>query len=408
MRKLALSVMLASTSLGSAAWADTADGDSLIGQDWDSIVAMARGGTVNWFMWGGADNINAYVNDYIGGILRDQYGITLRQVPVANTVEAVNIVLGEVEAGNMANGSVDLIWINGENFRTMKQGNLAWCGYNETLPNNVYVDWDNPAVANDFGLPVDGCQSPWSRAQFAFAYDPARTENPPRSIGELIDWVRANPGEFTYPAPPDFTGSVMIRHIFYHVAGGVDDLLGDFNQEVFDDVSSRTWTLLNELKPYMWRQGRTFPASVTQLNELFANQEVALTFNYNPSQFGIAVEAGLFPDTVRSYGLDDGTIGNTNYTLIPINSPNKAAALVLQNVLLSPEAQLEKARPTVWGAPPGIEMDRTSPAIQAEFAALPRHPSVVSTAELAQNSLPELQSEWLTAIDRGWTENVRQ
>ncbi len=408
MRKLAVSVLLASTSLGTAAWADTADGDALIGQDWDTIVEMARGGTVNWFMWGGADNINTYVNDYIGGILREQYGITLRQVPVTNTVEAVNIVLGEVEAGNMTNGSVDLIWINGENFRTMKQGNLAWCGYNETLPNNVYVDWDNPAVANDFGLPVDGCQSPWSRAQFAFAHDSARTPNPPRSIAELIEWVQENPGEFTYPAPPDFTGSVMIRHIFYHVAGGVDNLLGEFDQEVFDDVSARTWELLNDLKPTMWRQGRTFPASVTQLDDLFANQEISLTFNYNPSQFGVAVEAGLFPDTVRSFGLTDGTIGNTNYTLIPINSPNKAAALVLQNLLLSPEAQLEKARPEVWGAPPGIVMDRASSEIQAAFEALPQHPSVVSATELAENALPELQAEWLVAIERGWTENVRQ
>ena len=408
MRRIALSALLASTSLGTAAWADTADGDALIGQDWDTIVEMARGGTVTWFMWGGADNINAYVNDHIGGVLRQQYGITLRQVPIANTVEAVNIVLGEVEAGNMTNGSVDLIWINGENFRTMKQANLAWCGYNDTLPNNVYVDWDNPAVANDFGLPVDGCQSPWSRAQFAFAHDSARTPNPPRSIPELIDWVQENPGQFTYPAPPDFNGSVLIRHIFYHVAGGADNLLGDFDQAVFDDVAARTWALLNDLKPYMWRQGRTFPASVTQLDDLFANQEVALTFNYNASQFGVAVEAGLFPDTVRSFGLTDGTIGNTNYTLIPVNAPNKAAALVVQNLLLSPEAQLEKARPEVWGAPPGIEIDRTSPEMQAAFAALPQHPSVVPADELARNALPELQAEWLVAIERGWTENVRQ
>ena len=45
-------------------------------------------------------------------------------------------------------------------------------------------------------------------------------------------------------------------------------------------------------------------------------------------------QPGTYPDTVRTYGLTDGTIGNTNYTIIPFNSPNKAAALVLQNVLL--------------------------------------------------------------------------
>ena len=129
---------------------------------------------------GGSDNINQYVSDYVGGILKDEYDITLNRVGLSDTVEAVNIVLGEKEAGVDDKGSVDMIWINGENFRTMKQGGLAYCGYTDILPNNKLVNWDNPAIANDFGVPVDGCEVPWSKAQFAFAYDTARTENPPR------------------------------------------------------------------------------------------------------------------------------------------------------------------------------------------------------------------------------------
>ena len=386
--------------------ADTADGSALIGQDWEAIVELARGGTVNWFMWGGADNINRYVSEYVGGILLDQYGITLNRVGLSDTVEAVNIVLGEREAGVMDAGSVDLIWINGENFRTMRQGNLVWCGYAETLPNNALINWDNPAIANDFGVPVAGCEMPWARAQFAVAYDTATLDQPPRSIPELLDWVKENPGQFTYPAPPDFNGAVFVRHVFYHAAGGAESLMGDFDQSKFDAAAAKTWAILNDIEPYLWREGATYPNSITQLNGLFANQEVALTFNYDPSQFGLAVLAGTYPETVRSYGLTDGTIGNTNYTLIPFNSPNKAAALVLQNLLLSAEAQLEKARPEVWGASPAIEMDRTSAGIQAAFDAIERHPSVVPAAELARNALPELQADWISAIEQGWVENV--
>jgi putative spermidine/putrescine transport system substrate-binding protein len=406
MKRLLVSGLCASTFLVAPALADTADGAALIGKDWAEVVDMARGGTVNWFMWGGADNINAYVTEYIGGILKAEYDITLNQIPLTDTVEAVNIVLGEKEAGNTDKGSVDMIWINGENFRTMKQGGLAWCGYTDTLPNNALVNWDNPAIANDFGVPVDGCESPWSRAQFAFAHDSARTENPPRSIAELLEWIKANPGQFTYPTPPDFTGSVFIRHVFYHAAGGVENLLGDFDQARYDAAAAKTWAILNEIEPYLWREGKTYPTSINQLNELFANSEVALVFNYEPSQFGIAVDAGTYPDTVRSYGLTDGTIGNTNYTNIPFNSPNKAAALVLQNVLLSAEAQLEKAKPEVWGTSPGIEIDRTPAEIQAAFAALPSHPSVVPAAELAKAALPELQAGWISAIEQGWLANV--
>ncbi len=398
--------LAASFALAPVAQADTANGSKLIGTPWPDIVTMARGGTVNWFLWGGDDNINQYVSGYIGGLLKSRYNITLNRVGVSDTVDAVNIVLGEVQSGVTSKGSVDLIWINGENFRTMRQGNLLFCGYVKTLPNNRLVDWNNLTIANDFGVPVNGCEVPWSRAQFAFAYDSAVTKNPPESIPALIKWIKAHPGEFTYPAPPDFNGSVFVRHIFYYAAGGVDNLLGKFDQAKYDVAAKKTWKILNDLKPYLWRKGRTYPVSITAMQQLFANREISLFFNYEPSRFGTLVENGTFPPSVRSYGLSDGTIGNTNYTAIPINSPNKAAAMVLQNLLLSGAAQYEKARPDVWGTAPAIDISRTSAAIQAKFASIKLPASVVSMEELAKHSLPELQASWISAIEKGWQKNV--
>ena len=401
--RLALCAAVLATS---QAGADTPDGAALIGQDWAGIVEAARGGEVNFFLWGGSDTINRYVTEDLGGILLRDYGITLNRVGVTDTVEAVNLVLGETAAGVTDAGSVDLVWINGENFRTMRQGELVWCGYTEKLPNNALVNWNNPSIANDFGVPVDGCEVPWNRAQFAFAHDSATLASPPRDMAALIDWIKANPGQFTYAAPPDFNGSVFVRHVFYHAAGGADNLLGPFDQATFDAMAPKAWAILNDLEPFLWRKGETYPNTISQLNDLFANGEVALTFNYDASQFGAAVDAGQYPATVRSFGLTDGTIGNTNYTVIPANSPNKAAAMVLQNLALSGAAQLRKADPAVWGAAPVIETDRLTPELQAAFAALPAHPSVVQPAELGAAALPELQAEWISAIEKGWAENV--
>ena len=142
------------------------------------------------------------------------------------------------------------------------------------------------------------------------------------------------------------------------------------------------------------------------MEQLYANSEVDLTFNYEPAGVGLKIEDGTFPPTTQGYGLSDGTIGNTNYTIIPFNSPNKAAALVLQNVLLSGEAQLQKAMPDVWGANTVIEVSRTSDDIQAKFGAIKAHPNVVPAAELAKAALPELQASWISAIEKGWQENV--
>jgi len=365
--------------------ADTADGESLIGKSWDDVTAMARGGEVNWFLWGGSDNINQYVSEFVGGILEDEYDVKLNRVGLSDTVEAVNIVLGEKESGVLDKGSVDMIWVNGENFKTMKQGDLAYCGYLETLPNNALVDWDNPSIANDFGVPVEGCEVPWSKTQFAFAYDTARTDTPPKTIAELLEWAKANPGKFTYPAPPDFNGSVFVRHVFYHAAGGVDKLLGEFDQATYDEVAKKTWDILNDLEPSLWRDGKTYPATIAAMEQLYANSEVDLTFNYEPAGVGLKIEDGTFP---------------------PTTSPNKAAALVLQNVLLSGEAQLQKAMPDVWGAETAIEVSRTSDEIQEKFSEIEAHPNVVPAAELAKAALPELQASWISAIEKGWLENV--
>ena len=395
-------------AFGPAAKADTADGAALIAMTWDQIVEKARGGTVNWFMWGGSDSINQYVSGYVSDILKADYGITLNRVGITDTVDAVNIVLGEKEAGVTDKGAVDLIWINGENFRTMHQGDLVWCGYTDALPNNALINWDNPAIANDFGVPVADCEVPWSKSQFAFAHDSATLPNPPKSIPDLITWIKANPGEFTYPAPPDFNGAVFVRHVFYYAAGGAENLLGPFDQAKFDAAATKTWAILNDLEPYLWRKGETYPATITALDQLFANKEVAMTFNYDASQFGLAAQNGSFPETVRSYGLTDGTIGNTNYTAIPFNSPNKAAAMVLQNLLLSGPAQVEKATPSAWGAAPAIEISRTSAEDQAKFATIIQPLSVVPMEELGKFALPELQADWISAIEQGWIKNVGQ
>lgn len=392
--------------LSTAALADTADGEALKAMTWDQVVAEARGGTVNWFMWGGSDTINAYVSGYVADRLKSDYDITLNRVPITDAADIVNQVLSEKEAGVTDKGSVDLIWINGENFRSMKQANLVFCGYTGLLPNDTLINWDNPAIANDFGVPVDGCEVPWNTVQFAFAHDSAVVAEPPLDMASLLSWIKANPGRFTYPAPPDFTGSAFLRHVFIHAAGGPDGLVGPFDQAKFDETAARTWAILNEIEPFLWREGATYPTTVTQLNELFANGEIDFSFNYDPAQFGLAVQAGTWSETTRSFGLTDGTIGNTNYTLIPFNSPNKATAMVVQNLLLSGEAQLEKAKPEVWGAAPAIEVLRASPEVQDGFAAIKTHPSVVPASELARAALPELQADWLTAIEKGWAANV--
>ena len=122
-----------------------------------------------------------------------------------DTAEAVAHVLAEKTAGRGDGGSVDLIWINGENFAAMKSNALLFGPFTQLLPNFALVDFKrNPTAAVDFTVPTDGLESPWGMAQFTFFHDSARVATPPRTIAALQVWAALHPGRFTYPAPPDF------------------------------------------------------------------------------------------------------------------------------------------------------------------------------------------------------------
>ena len=372
----------------------------------DQIAAAAKGQTVNWYMWGGSDSINAYVNGYIAKTLKDKYDVTLKQIPVGDTAEVVSKVLAEKQAGKNSDGSVDLVWINGENFRTLKEGGAVFKNWADRLDSSKYVDWSNPSVAYDFGFPVEYDESPWGSAQFVMEYDSAKVPNPPTTVDGLLKWACQNKGKFTYPAPPDFTGSVFVRHVFYSAAGDYQRLLAPFDQKVYDEVAPKTWQMLNDVKPCLWREGSTYPESSTKLNELLSNGEVWISMNYSPSHAANEIAKGAYPDTIRSWIFDNGTIGNTSYVAIPYNSPNKAAAMVLANLLLSPAAQLEGAKPDVmaWNTP--LDFAKLPADIVGQFKTIPRSPATLDDATLNAKKLPELQSPWLTKIEADWKANV--
>lgn len=376
------------------------------GKTWADIVAAARGQTVNFYMWGGSDIINGWVTGYVAQNLKERYGITLVMTPVSDAPEFINKILGEKQAGRNTDGSVDLMWVNGENFRTLRQGDLAYGPWSRFLPNSAYVNWNDASVANDFGMPVDGYESSYGKAQFVMIYDSARVPEPPKTVNDLLAWIQAHPGQFTYAAPPDFTGSAFVRHVCYATTGGHEQFMGDFDQALFDKKFAACWTALNEVEPALWRGGQTYPENRARMIDLFANGEVAFDMAYNPAEASSLIAQGRYPETARTFVFEEGTIANTHYVAIPYNSPHKAAAMVAADFLLSPEAQLSKADPAGWGDLPVLDPALLPAEWQQKFNELPRGPATLPDAVLAAHRLPELPAAWITAIEKGWEASV--
>ncbi len=142
--------------------------------DFDAIISEAKGQTVYFNAWGGSPAINSYI-DWVGERVESEYGISLVHVKLSSTSDAVSRILAEKISGKNSQGSVDLIWINGENFAAMKANGLlrsdSWAYH---LPAFQYTDpLALPGILTDFGVATDGQESPWGRAQLVFGYDTA-------------------------------------------------------------------------------------------------------------------------------------------------------------------------------------------------------------------------------------------
>jgi putative thiamine transport system substrate-binding protein len=368
---------------------------------WTEIKESGKGQTVYWNAWGGGVEINQYIR-WVGRELSNKYDVELKHVKLSDTTEAVNRVLAEKIAGRDQDGSVDLIWINGENFAKMKENQLLYGPFTETLPNFSLVDFENkPTTLLDFTIPVDGLEAPWGMAQFNFPYNADRIQIPPKSMSELLAWSKKNTGRFSYPAPPDFLGSTFLQQVLIETIENPDSLQRPIEMDQFQEASQPLWDYLEQLHPHLWRRGETFPSSWPALRQLLDDGQVDIALSFNPADTSAAITSGLLPESTRTFVLKAGTIGNTHFVAIPYNASNREGALLVANFLLSPEAQAHKQNPEIWGDGTVLDLNKLSAAQKKLFDDLPRGIATLSPEELGKTQ-PNPHPDWRILLDAEW------
>jgi len=391
----ALTALAALAVLGSCARAPAADP---AGMDWDRVLQAAKGTEVRFHMWGGDARINAWIDGFVSRELSSRYGVKLIRVPMDAAV-FINKLLDEKAAG-AATGTMDLLWINGENFKRAKTEGLLYGPYFDRLPNSKLVD---PATAAyDFGFPTEGFETPYGRAQFVLEYDSAKVPVPPKTVEELAAWIEANPGRFAYPRPPDFTGSAFVRALLYGVSGGSAGFQGPFEAARLEAALPALQAWLARTAPHLWGRGRDFPADKARLDGLFERGEVLFNMSYTQSGAQGLILQGRYPPTVRTAVLAGASPANVHFTAIPRNAPNKAGALVLSDFLLSPEAQASKNDPAKWGDFTVLDMGRLSPEDRQRFESLDLGPATLAFAALDAAAQGEIDPAYVEALEDAW------
>ena len=375
-------------------------GASQAGTDaWRAVEAAARGQTVYFNAWAGSARVNAYLQWAAAELLR-QHGVKLQHVKISDAIDVVKRVRNEKSAGRKDTaGSIDLVWLNGQNFAAMKREGLLFGPFAENLPHFRLVDTvGKPTTRSDFSVPTEGMESPWGMAQLTFFADANTLPEPPQSMRELLALATQQPGRISYPRLPEFHGTTFVKQALIEL-GPDASLLGQaMTAGNFERQTAPLWSFLDALHPLLWRAGKQFPQNAAAIRQMMADRELLLALTFNPNEAANEIAAQRLSPTVTSWQFKNGTIGNTHFVAIPYNARSKAGAQVVANFLLSPAAQARKADIAHWGDPTVLDMNQLSAAERAQFQAASQ-PGQVAVAAPA---LPEPHASWVAPLEKEW------
>lgn len=390
-RRHALALLGSTLALGASPRSQAAN------SAWDAIEKEARGQTVYFNAWAGSDTINAYIR-WTAQQLQERHGVRLEHVKISDAADVVKRVRSERQMGK-TEGTVDLVWINGENFLAMKTGGLLYGPFAERLPNYALVDVSGkPTTTLDFAEPVAGMEAPWGMAQLTFMVDSQITPKPPQNASELLAFARANPGRVSYPRPPDFHGTTFIKQLLLELNGNRDALYKPATPATLAQASEPLWRYLDSLHPHLWRSGKQFVNNAASMRQMLADGELRWALTFNPNDAANEIAAGRMQASITSYQFSAGTIGNTHFLAIPVNASAKAAAQVVANFLLSPQAQARKADISIWGDPTVLAVQRLPAREQTLFAGK----AVAGQVQHAAPAIPEPHGSWVEPLEKEW------
>jgi putative spermidine/putrescine transport system substrate-binding protein len=430
MKKLLMGLSVTATLLSNTAFAEDADAvafrDAFLAgtTTWEDVEARAKEeGTVNLYYWGGSDQINIWMDQIATAGLAEQ-GIKLNPVRITGTKDAVDLVLAEMNSGKgLGEGSVDAIWVNGENFATLKRQNALFGAFADKTPNSKNIEWnpeDPRSLLNlrDFGVETGNAEMPWSGEQYVCAANTKRVDRAdlPSTFAELQSYLESNPGKFTYVKPPNYVGNTFVQAAVYSHnpdgtgAASFQSSITEMGAEELARLIKPGLEYLKALDPLLLgAQGGNarYPEDGGALDGLFLNGEVDMACKFGLYAVAKGLENGTYPEGAEAFIFPAGNmIKNKNYLVIPANAPNPAATIVMTNYMSSVDAQATKLKFT--GMPPGVDPWTLTEAEVQELTDASPGLVGVTQAELDANTAPDTNATLVDVIEAAWLEYIER
>ncbi len=392
--------------------------------NWKFVQKQAKKeGVVNLYYWGGNDTLNVWIDRVATPALKKE-GVRLNAVRITSIKDAIDLVLAEKNSNKgIGEGSVDAIWLNGENFATLKRQDALFGSFAEKLPNAINYEWDasdsrSQLNLRDFGVETSGQELPWSGEQYVCAVNKDRVNKSeiPSSFADLQRYLQKNPGKFTYIKPPSYIGNTFVQAAIY--AHNPDGTGAEPFQSTLKEIGAKELArlikpgleYLKSIEPLLLgaNGGKArYPEELTALDGLFLNGEVNFNCKFGTYSVATGLKTGTYPEAAEEFVFPKGyMIRNKNYLTIPSNSPNPAAALTLLNYMASVDSQVSKLKHV--GMPAGIDHWKLSSKDAASLVKASPGLIGIKQTDLDANSVADANATLVDVIEATWLEYIER
>jgi putative spermidine/putrescine transport system substrate-binding protein len=229
------------------------------------------------------------------------------------------------------------------------------------------ADLPNVKLVNPDDLEVNlGQAVPYRGSEVVLAYNSTTVKNPPTTLNQLISWIEANPGKFTYCNPADGgSGDAFVQAMVERGLSAKDD--AEFRGTVYNPKLESLWTknlqFLAQLGKDTYRSGY-YPNSNTGVITLLAQGAIQMATVWS-DEGTAALTSGELPKTIKLTQLKTPFYGGPSSLAVPKNSAHVADAMAFVNWVLEPAQQVTIMN-FVAGFP-GIEWKYLPKSEQAKF-----------------------------------------
>lgn len=208
---------------------------------------------------------------------------------------------------------------------------------------------------------------PYRGSSVLLAYDTKAVPAPPKTLDDLLAWIKAHPGKFTYNSPKSggSGGSFVATVLDKYVPADVRQKMTVGYDKSLEPAWDQGFATLHGLNPYVYQKG-VYPNGNQQVLDLLSSGQISMAPVWS-DMFTTAVTNGAIPATVKATQISGPSFtGGAAYLGVPASSPSKDAALKVANFVLRPEQQALIVK-DISGYP-AISLDKLPPELQSKFA----------------------------------------